>query len=720
MKNNFFDKQSLRLAGNVALIVLVSALIVSVPARFGQVHYETVFGRQPFQVFITGFGHDLRYVALISWVVFLAVKRFSKLESVARAVYIVWLFLLAFMMIGAIEFKIQRGQLPSFEDFLQADVGFAKASWSTLFATRYQLGLLVNLGLALWLWRLTNPRRTQLTWPSLFFQSVFVISLSVVGFQIYLKSARMFSSIRDREEYRSPFEPFLGAGSIADTGRVTRYLKSAYRQENLVGGLNLFGFSEANLAHLTNDQCDTHPFSTALFSEESQNPSVHIVNPEAVAIVRSIRQLSTNLFSSRQSKPLFVWHLMLESFRADDVAALEPKASEALTPFLNELIRAPEKRGFYSVSANHMFGAGARTAEGLAANQCGWGMVPYNIRFTRHLSYWPLRCLPDVLQDSGFETTANYGSNLAFDNMLHFFNSHNMKTREERDVKNTKTAPRGGWGVSDRALVSDVVNSVMVSSQADGAKQAHYNFVISLTNHSPFQLPTDMPSGLTERVRRAVQERGLQFSKEEMARLFTVAYTDFAVEEFFRLLDENGLIENSLVLFGGDHSIPDLPFWISVNNETEYANAVSRIPFGIVFSQKFSDSPMVKQSIDELKSVFANQPFSGNDIPHILLQLLSESHQLKNLPTEKRFHTMPAQRMSPYFRVPTHLNAATIGIDSTSYVYMRAHDASLLMRTEPLQKIKNLDEVGATDLLNYGGELMKAFEQTYLRRCKKF
>lgn len=719
MKNNFFTRQALCDVGKVTLIVFISTLMICVPARLGQVFYEMSFGRHPLQVFVTGFAHDLRYFAFVTWVVFLTVKRFSNLANFARVFYIGWLFILAFMMIGAIEFKIQRGQLPDFEDFLQADVGFAKASWSILFAKRYQLGLLIDVGLAFWLWRLTSQKRLELTWPSFALQSLLVTILSIVGFQVYLKSARMFSSIRDREEYRSPVETFLVVGNIMESGRVTQYLKSSFQHENLGRGLNLFGFSEANLLNLTSNQCDIHPFSTELFPKENQKNSEYVTNPEAFKIAEAIRQLSATLFSKRDKRPVYVWHLMLESFRSDDVAAIEPKASEAITPFLNELFRTPEKRELYSISARNMYGAGVRTAEGLAANQCGWGTMPYDIKFTRHLTYWPLRCLSDVLHDSGFDSTVNYGSNLTFDNMLHFFNSHNTKTREERDVKNAKLAPRGGWGLSDRALIKYVVENVKKNSQTPNNKQAHYNFIISLTNHSPYSLPTDMPAGLMERVRQGVQSSGHKFSSEEMARLHTVAYTDFAVEELFKLLNENGLLEDSIVLVGGDHSVPDLPFWISVNEETAYANAVSRIPFGIVFSKRFSNSPLTTESIELVKTFFDAQAFSENDIPHILLQLLSESSQLKSLSAEKQFHTMPAQRMSPYFRVSSYPSAATIGIDSTSFIYMRSLDAGLLMRTEPLRKIKSLDEVGTSGLLKDGGNLMKAFEQTFLRRCVK-
>ena len=97
------------------------------------------------------------------------------------------------------------------------------------------------------------------------------------------------------------------------------------------------------------------------------------------------------------------------------------------------------------------FQGGFRTAQSLSSLHCGVGSLPFNIAIARDMGHFPLRCLPDVLSDGGFDTRAFYASDLAYDSMLEFFRYHGVEGTQAADMP--AGLPIGSWrGVSDRAL----------------------------------------------------------------------------------------------------------------------------------------------------------------------------------------------------------------------------------------------------------------------------
>jgi len=407
-----------------------------------------------------------------------------------------------------------------------------------------------------------------------------------------------------------------------------------------------------------------HPYARALDSvDEPATP-----HPRGTALVQSLQRVSSMLFVGVGQPPPIVFHLLLEGFRADDLHALNPDAPRDLAPFINGLYdRAgvPPRDAATTddgtddsdsddavLVGRQMYQAGVRTAQGLGAMTCGLGTLPYNLSFIRDLQPMSMRCTADVLHDAGYSMSAWYGSDIGFDNMQRYLEAHHT-TRVVSQKELPTDLPKGTWdAVTDFALVDAVVEGV-AKSHGPGMASAdapHMALVMSLSNHSPFTAPEDVPPALQARV-TALLPQAPRADEEDRRRLLTFAYTDDAVARFFAGLHRTGLDRRAIVVLMADHSTGHRYVW-GKGLETDAAKG--QIPFAMVVPAAFRARVADKGGLDAALTVAQQHldggPLSLNDVPALLLALLSKSTAVSSLPADKRWHTMGGQVTSPYFR----------------------------------------------------------------------
>ena len=179
--------------------------------------------------------------------------------------------------------------------------------------------------------------------------------------------------------------------------------------------------------------------------------------------------------------------------------------------------------------------AGARTAQALSALTCGLGTLPYALAIGRDLGPLPLRCLPDVLTDSGFDASFYYGARPSFDNMETFIRLHGF-SRVVGQWQLPRSLPIASWGVSDLALFDAVI-----AEANDFDDRPRYAIVMSVTNHMPFVAPADLPSAVADRVDAALARVPNSAGKDDQARLRTYSYTDYAVGHFIDGIEHSAL-----------------------------------------------------------------------------------------------------------------------------------------------------------------------------------
>ncbi len=151
-------------------------------------------------------------------------------------------------------------------------------------------------------------------------------------------------------------------------------------------------------------------------------------------------------------------------------------------------------------------------------------------------------CLPEVLRDRGYQTVAMHGNRPDFWNRAAIYPSVGID--RFYDIRDFEDLPVIGLGTADLEFFDEAVRKL------DALPKPFYALLVSITSHNPFTWP-EMP------------DEGLDFGAFAGTRvanyLNTVHYTDRALGRFVDRLRERGLLDETVLVFYGDHQgvVPD-------------------------------------------------------------------------------------------------------------------------------------------------------------------
>lgn len=239
----------------------------------------------------------------------------------------------------------------------------------------------------------------------------------------------------------------------------------------------------------------------------------------------AFKQLKYNAIA--KGKNLIV--VQLESFQ-NFVINYEYNGQE-VTPNLNALIK--DQSLYYNNYYEHL-GLGNTSDAEFATNN---GIYPTSYGQSYGLyTENTFRGVPWQLRDQGYKAMSFHGYKPEFWNRAaaypaqgfeHFYSEADYKIDEKL-----------GLGISD---VSFFKQSVEILK---GEKQPFYSFMISLSNHHPFQLPKEHQD-----IKLMAEEEGTLVGNY----LQGIHYTDKAIGVLIEELKANGLYDNSVIVFYGDH-----------------------------------------------------------------------------------------------------------------------------------------------------------------------
>lgn len=684
----------------MATLAFGVAIFGGLPARWAYACHEARLGKSLWQFFVLGVavdGYSNGTVVGVGALVLLvscgrAPFRASSSGPIPRSVRIICAAWVALLWIGlwlggiaATEFRLQRGLYPTWADLRGTSHGsYWLAALGTLWLDRYLQPGMVAVPAAIACLVLSARRwhdELWRRWTTVVGYASCCAVLFVTGWAFWFFSSGFLSDVVDRREVTSTFGSLVPFGATRNVSWGLRAAIEAIHHdaETVAVGATMIGLppgSATSIAGGPVSSCEPHPFRRPFPDEEldalRQSGRADAGEAFEPRLVGSLVELSRALFSEGAPAPVHVWQLLLEGVRADDIHALNPGAPRDLAPFINALYEG-NVAGYQAIGARHMHQAGVRTSQGLAASVCGLGSMPYDVSFARDLGVPPTRCLTDVLVDAKFDTSFVYGEGPSFDNMLDFLQAH--RVRHFLVEKRFPPSPAsGGWGLGDLALVRGLF-PIRASDQGDPSASAAYTLVLTLSNHHPFRRPPDTPAVVDDRVSHAwlsAQRAGT----EDRDRLLTYAYTDEAVRELFDTLATSPWGNRSLVVVSADHSTNDPFIWGDARpiDGTAHAAALSRIPFAVVvpdaWIQSLRDGAAARAALAAVRAVLPDLVLSQNDVPTMILALLSHAPQLATLAPDKRWHTLGGQRTSPYFRSDSLGNVPVWGIDSTRAVFV--------------------------------------------------
>ncbi|MDT8447428.1 MAG: LTA synthase family protein [bacterium] len=262
---------------------------------------------------------------------------------------------------------------------------------------------------------------------------------------------------------------------------------------------------------------------------------------------REQTRLAWALCGKRQPNILFV---LMESYRAADNTSFGSPLN--LTPGFEKLRRE-------GVLFRNFFANGFQTRHGQVATFCS--LVPnYGAPVMKNYLSNHYLCLPEMLNQAGYQTSILFGTSASFDNQARFLPVMGFNQVLDSLEFNERTEMLG-WGASDRSVFNRWLDHL---SQA---QEPFFSAMMSITNHHPFEVPESF------RVYGA---------KDGQSRYFeALRYSDQMLYEFVQKAKTQSWWDNTLIFVLADTSNYQ-PAQIEPKDFPEFVRLRSQIPLLIL------------------------------------------------------------------------------------------------------------------------------------------
>ena len=245
--------------------------------------------------------------------------------------------------------------------------------------------------------------------------------------------------------------------------------------------------------------------------------------------------------------------------------------------------------------------------------------------------------IPNYLTQKGYYTASMHANNGTFwnRNVMHKTLGYNkLYAKDTYDYSDeTKIL---GMGLSDKEFFKQSIEKI---KKIDSKNEKYYVTLITLTNHTPWDegdkygdYAVDYKTTVTDESGN-VEEKILPYMEEtELGNYFkAVHYADSAIGDFINDLDENGLLENTVVVIYGDHdakiSKKEYRYFYNYDFETgetydkddeRYVNVDyynyelnRRVPF-IIWTKESKNSKLLNKEITKVSGMYDAMPTLAN------------------------------------------------------------------------------------------------------------
>ena len=261
--------------------------------------------------------------------------------------------------------------------------------------------------------------------------------------------------------------------------------------------------------------------------------------------------------------------IVLESFSKEHIGAYNPKAN--YTPFLDSLLGQ-------SLHFRYSFANGKKSIDGIPAIVAGIPTLMDVPFISSAYAGNQVRSLPLLLSEMGYSTSFYHGGingTMGFDGFAKSIGFDRYSGMNEYPEKSDFDET---WGVYDEPYLQ------FYAHELDRESQPFFSTVFTLTSHHPYAIP------------EAYQDR---FPEGKHPIHQAMAYTDYALQQFFNTAAQMDWFDNTLFVITSDHtSVPQHIFY----KKSVGMYAVPIAFFGTGISPNF-DSDKLVQHIDIFPSI---------------------------------------------------------------------------------------------------------------------
>ncbi|MEF8721863.1 MAG: LTA synthase family protein [Candidatus Accumulibacter phosphatis] len=298
-------------------------------------------------------------------------------------------------------------------------------------------------------------------------------------------------------------------------------------QLGLNGSLTLLSAAEASMSsQRSNTWQATMPDEQALQTVRQLllTPHDQLVDADSAAIRRDFTPPAERTLPIRN-----VVVILMESFAGRFVGALGGTGD--ITPHFDALAKE-------GLLFDRFFSNGTHTHQGMFATMACFPNLPgfeYLMRTPEGAHRFS--GLPQLLSARGYDNLYVYNGNFQWDNQSGFFSNQGMTRFIGREDFVNPVYMDPTWGVSDQ----DMFDRAAAELDKLPADKPFYALVQTLSNHTPYALPKDLPV-------KPVTDRGT-FSEH----LTAMRYADWALGEFFAKARKSAYYKHTLFVVVGDH-----------------------------------------------------------------------------------------------------------------------------------------------------------------------
>ena len=287
-------------------------------------------------------------------------------------------------------------------------------------------------------------------------------------------------------------------------------------------------------------------------------------------------------------KPKNVVLVLMESFSARFCGATGAKFGA--TPNFDALA----SRG---ILFDRAFSVSTHTAQGVFGTLCSFPNLPEFDGVMKHpLGNQPFRTLPTVLKESGFTTLFLYNGLYSWDNKEGFFRQQGVERFIGRNDYVNPTFVDPDWGVCDFDVF---VRAVEEFNTLGKTGRPFFGFVLTLSNHAPFNLPK--VDGLGQ----------ITLGDEQNTRINGIHYADWALGQFMQRAQKTEWFKDTLFVFAGDHGFGIPPVLTKAGLLHQHVPLLFYGPG--VLGEKGEVRHITASQIDILPSIHG---LLGLDVPH--------------------------------------------------------------------------------------------------------
>ena len=260
-------------------------------------------------------------------------------------------------------------------------------------------------------------------------------------------------------------------------------------------------------------------------------PKQPSASPATTAIKQALAEIR------KQGRSPIIITLAAESFRPVDSGwTRDPSDPPSVTPFFDTLMQT-------GVFFNHAYSSGPVTRGGQEALWCG---VPTATQTSLMRSFPTVKqpCIGDLARSIPSRVLWMHGGDSRFDSQVNFWIHHGIdKFLLATDFP--ANTPSTGWGIGDLSFLDKAAQEIILEARAGQSKTLEA-FVLSVSNHIPWDLPTDAPPEVL-----AVEAKHPSFK--------TTRYFDFALQHFVEALKREGLWQDTVLVISSDHGNTETP-----------------------------------------------------------------------------------------------------------------------------------------------------------------